>query len=53
MEKEITIERVFNAPIDLVWKAWTKAEEIKEWWGPNGVTNPICEIDPRVGGDYI
>ncbi len=50
MEKEISIERTFNAPINKVWNAWTKAEEIKEWWGPNGVTNPICEIDPRVGG---
>jgi uncharacterized protein YndB with AHSA1/START domain len=50
MEKEFTIERFFNAPAKRVWDAWTKADELKEWWGPNGVTNPICEVDLRVGG---
>jgi uncharacterized protein YndB with AHSA1/START domain len=50
MQKEITVERIFNAPIKRVWDAWVNADEIKEWWGPNGVTNPICEVNPRVGG---
>lgn len=49
-EKELTMERVFNAPRELVWKAWTTPELLKKWWGPNNVTIPQCEIDLRVGG---
>ena len=33
--KTITIERTFEAPIELVWKAWTEAEHIVNWWGPS------------------
>lgn len=49
-KKELIMERVFDAPRDLVWKAWTDPEMIKEWWGPNDVTIPECEVDLRVGG---
>ena len=49
-EREITITRVFNAPRALVFKAWTDANELAQWWGPKGFTNPVCEIDARVGG---
>src|SRR5215471_20304438 len=49
-EREITISRVFNAPRALVFKAWTNAQELAQWWGPKGFTNPVCEIDARVGG---
>jgi uncharacterized protein YndB with AHSA1/START domain len=51
-EKEISITRVFNAPLQQVWKAWTDAEMLKQWWGPNNVTIPECEIDLRVGGKF-
>jgi uncharacterized protein YndB with AHSA1/START domain len=33
-----------------VFKAWTDAKHLAQWWGPNGFTNPVCEIDARVGG---
>jgi len=49
-EREITITRVFNAPRALVFKAWTDAKLLAQWWGPKGFTNPVCEIDARVGG---
>jgi uncharacterized protein YndB with AHSA1/START domain len=49
-EREITITRVFNAPRALVFKAWTDAHELAQWWGPKGFTNPVCELDVRVGG---
>jgi uncharacterized protein YndB with AHSA1/START domain len=49
-DNELIIERVMNAPRELVWKAWTDPEMIKEWWGPNNVTIPECEVDLRVGG---
>ena len=49
-EREITIIRVFNAPRALVFKAWTDASELAQWWGPKGFTNPVCDLDVRVGG---
>lgn len=52
-KREITITRIFNAPRNLVWKAWTEPERIKKWWGPNNLTTPFSEIDLRVGGKYL
>lgn len=49
-KKELTITCVFDAPRELVWKAWTDPEMIPKWWGPQNVTIPECEIDLRVGG---
>jgi len=50
---EIVIERVFDAPRELVWKAWTEPEMFTKWWGPKGFTCPVCRIDFRVGGRYL
>jgi uncharacterized protein YndB with AHSA1/START domain len=47
---DVTIIRLFNAPPDLVFKAWTDAELVAKWWGPHGFTNPRCEVDARPGG---
>jgi uncharacterized protein YndB with AHSA1/START domain len=41
--------REFDAPRELVFKAWTDAKHVAQWWGPHGFTNPICEWDPRAG----
>jgi uncharacterized protein YndB with AHSA1/START domain len=49
-EREITITRIFDAPRALVFKAWTDAAMLAQWWGPKGFTNPVCELDPHVGG---
>jgi uncharacterized protein YndB with AHSA1/START domain len=49
-EREVTITRVFDAPRALVFKLWTDAKHLAQWWGPDGFTNPVCEIDARVGG---
>jgi uncharacterized protein YndB with AHSA1/START domain len=49
-ERDVTITRTFDAPRALVFKAWTDAKHLAQWWGPDGFTNPICEIDARVGG---
>src|SRR5437762_13766409 len=48
--REIVATRVVDAPRDLVWKLWTEPEHIKRWWGPNGFTNTIHEMDVRPGG---
>ena len=49
-EWDLVMIRVFDAPRELVFKAWTDAKHMQQWWGPNGFTNPVCELDLRVGG---
>jgi uncharacterized protein YndB with AHSA1/START domain len=53
MHREVTLVRVFDAPRDLVWKAWTDAKHLAEWWGPRGFTNPVCEWSARLGGKIL
>jgi len=50
--REISITRVFNAPVELVWKAWTEPEHIKNWWGPDDFTNTINKMDFQPGGEW-
>ncbi len=50
-KKELTLERTFDAPRDLVFKAWTDPEMVKEWWGPNGVTNTVNKWETYPGGN--
>lgn len=52
-ERELIITRVFDAPRELVFKAWTEPERFKRWWGPKNFTAPVCTIDLRVGGRYL
>ncbi len=52
-EGELEITRVFDAPRSLVWRAWTEAELLKQWFGPEGFTIPRCTIDLRVGGKFL
>lgn len=49
-DREMVITRVINAPRELVFKAWTDPEHVAQWWGPNGFTNTIQEMDVRPGG---
>jgi len=51
-DREITISKVLNAPIELVWEVWTNPEHIKNWWGPNGFTNTIHQMDVKPGGNW-
>ena len=51
--RELVITRIFDAPRELVWKAWTDPEHLTRWWGPKGFTSPACKIDLRVGGKYL
>jgi uncharacterized protein YndB with AHSA1/START domain len=52
IDQEFVISRVFDAPRELVWKAWTDPRHMTQWWGPRDFTNPVCELDVRVGGAY-
>jgi uncharacterized protein YndB with AHSA1/START domain len=49
----LTVTRVFDAPREAVWKAWSEPERVMRWWGPESFTSPSCEIDFRVGGKYL
>jgi uncharacterized protein YndB with AHSA1/START domain len=51
--KEFAISRVFDAPRDRVWKAWTEAERLKQWWGPAGFQVHTCKVDLRPGGVFL
>ena len=51
-DRELIITRTLNAPVDLVWKVWTNAEHIKNWWGPNGFTNTIHKMEVKTGGEW-
>ncbi|HEY4329261.1 MAG TPA: SRPBCC domain-containing protein [Phycisphaerae bacterium] len=48
--KEITLTRIFDAPRELVYKAWTDPLQLPRWFGPKTFTIPTCQLDPRVGG---
>ena len=49
-ERELVFERVFDAPRELVFEAWTDPEHLIEWWGPNGFSTTIQSFDLRPGG---
>ncbi|WP_139415850.1 SRPBCC family protein [Agromyces laixinhei] len=52
--KQFTITRVFDAPRDVIWRAWTDPDEASAWWHPEGVVTPreSVELDVRPGGRY-
>ena len=54
IDQEFTITRVFDAPRELVWKAWTDPEQVARWYGPRGFSTPRSTItmDVRRGGTF-
>ncbi len=50
MPRQLVLRRVFDAPRELVFQAWTERARLERWWGPKGFTNPVCEADARPGG---
>jgi uncharacterized protein YndB with AHSA1/START domain len=51
-EGELVIERTFDAPRELVFKAWTEPERLMYWWGPKGLTMRAATLDLRPGGVF-
>jgi len=51
-DREIHIERIFEAPRDRVFAVYTDPELIPEWWGPRGTTTEVVQMDARTGGDW-
>lgn len=52
-KEDLVVTRIIDAPIELVWKAWTDPEHVMRWWGPKYYTSPTCKIDLREGGKYV
>ena len=51
-DRQILITREFDAPKELVWKAWTTPELVRRWWHANRGEMTVCEMDLRVGGSW-
>jgi uncharacterized protein YndB with AHSA1/START domain len=52
IDNELVITRSFNAPRDLVFKVWSEAEHLKNWWGPIGLKLSVAKLDFRPGGIF-
>ena len=52
-EDAVVIERTFDAAADLIWQMWTDPEHFKKWYGPQGFTVPVADMDMRVGGKRL
>ena len=51
--EDLVITKLFDAPRETVWKAWTDPNYVMQWFGPNGFTSPACKSDFRVGGKFL
>jgi uncharacterized protein YndB with AHSA1/START domain len=51
-ERTLVVTRVFDAPRELVFKAWTDPKQVAQWFPPKDFTAPVCEVDPRPGGVF-
>ncbi len=49
----VVIERLFDAPVTLIWQMWTVPDHFKAWYGPDGATIPVAKMDVRVGGTRL
>jgi len=52
-KKDLVVTRLFDAPVERVWRAWTDPEHVMRWWGPEYYSSPSSRIDLREGGTYI
>src|SRR6476620_6804799 len=50
---DVLLERLINAPVQLVWMAWTDPKHVAKWWGPDNFTNPVCLWDAKPGNDIL
>ena len=50
--RDLVITRVLPARPERVWAMWTQPQHLAQWWGLHDFTNPVSELDGRVGGSY-
>jgi uncharacterized protein YndB with AHSA1/START domain len=51
--KDLVVTRLFDVPVEFVWKAWSDPEHVMRWWGPGGFTSPLVKMDFREGGTSL
>lgn len=51
-KRTLTIRKTLDAPVELVWEAWTQTEHIVKWWAPKGMTVKVVKHDFKVGGEW-
>ena len=52
LERTLTLSRIFNVPIEIVWQAWTEPDHIAKWWGPKGMNTKVIDHDFKPGGKW-
>src|SRR4026209_1944628 len=52
-KRGLVVTRVFDAPVNQVWRAWRGAERVEQWWGPTGFACPIAKMEFREGGTSL
>ena len=50
---DVIVTRRFDAPQELIWRAWSDPDQVMRWWGPQGFTSPLCRMDFREGGTTL
>ena len=51
--RTLTIKKVFDAPVTLVWNAWTEADQIVQWWAPQGMKIQVVEHKYHINVKYL
>jgi uncharacterized protein YndB with AHSA1/START domain len=51
-KRTLTLKRTLDAPVDLVWEAWTEPGHIAQWWGPKGMKITVVRHDFKIGGEW-
>lgn len=52
-KEAVVIERTFEATVDLIWQMWTDPDHFKRWYGPQGFSIPVADMDLRIGGTRL
>jgi uncharacterized protein YndB with AHSA1/START domain len=52
-KRDIVVTRIFDAPVEQVWKAWSHPDDVMQWWGPAGFTCIVAKMDFREGGTSL
>lgn len=53
LSHSVVIDRIFEAPAELIWRMWTEPEHLASWYGPDGATIPVAKMDVRIGGTRL
>jgi uncharacterized protein YndB with AHSA1/START domain len=53
VKRDLVFTRIFDAPVERVWRAWSESEQVMRWWGPQGFTCPLARINFREGGTSL